>query len=129
MCTGASVGIDTTTVRTWRTDLVAVEPDGSLRLSPASSLVGTLRRDIRRMAAPRLRASSERRDFRVRELERQRQRVEEERNLMAQASQIRRALLHIVPPGQQALAAAVIDLSRACRKRTGSDGALWQGPS
>ena len=30
---------------------------------------------------------------------------------MAQASQIRRALLHIVPPGQQARAAAVIHLS------------------
>ncbi len=36
---------------------------------------------------------------------------------MAQASQIRRALLHIVPPGQQARAAAVIELSRSVSEK------------
>ncbi len=102
--------IDASTVRAWRTDLVAVGPDGSLRLNPASSRVGAFRRDIRRMAATRLRASTESGDFRARQLERERQQIEEERNLMAHARQSRRALLHIVPPGQPARAAAVIDL-------------------
>jgi hypothetical protein len=123
--------IDATTIRAWRTDLVAVDPNGSLRLNPASSQVCTLRRDIRRMAAPRLRASAERRDSRVRLLERERQRLEEERDLMAQASQIRRALLHIVPPGQQARAAVVIDLSRSVSEKReqapGSDVQVFVG--
>jgi hypothetical protein len=114
--------IDATTVRAWRSDLVAVDPDGSLRLNPASSHVDALRRDIRRMAAPRLRASTERKDFKVRLLERERQRVEEERDLMAHARQSRRALLHIVPPGQPARAAAVIDLqSREVQVFVGDD--------
>jgi len=103
--------INATTIGAWRTDLVVVDPDGSLRLNPASSQAATLRRDIRRMAISRLRAATERRNSRVRELERERQRVDEERDLMAQARQVRRALLHIVPSGQQARAAAVIDLS------------------
>ncbi|MBF8300410.1 MAG: plasmid pRiA4b family protein [Acidobacteria bacterium] len=108
--TGYGGRIDATTVRAWRTDLVAADPDGSLRLNATSSSVGAFRRDIRRTAAPRLRAFAESRDFTVRMLERERQRVEEERDLMAHARQTRRALLHIVPPGQPARAAAVIDL-------------------
>jgi len=48
-------------------------------------------------------------------LEQERQRAEEERELMAHARQIRRALLHIVPSGPQARAAAVIDLSSRTR--------------
>ena len=102
--------LDVTTVRAWRTDLVAVDPDGSLRLNPTSSKVGAFRRDIRRIAATRLRANSQSRDTRVRQLEWEQQRIEEERELMAHARQSRRALLHIVPPGQPARAAAVIDL-------------------
>jgi hypothetical protein len=102
--------LDETTVGAWRSDLVAVDPDGSLRLNPASSQLGPCRRDIRRMAAPRLRASADRRELAVWRLERERQRVEEERGLMEQARRSRRALLHVVPPGQPARAAAVVDL-------------------
>jgi len=108
--------IDTTTVRAWRTDLV-VDSDGSLRLNPASSQIGAFRRDIRRMAATWLRASAERRDFKLGLVERERQRAEDERNLMAQASRTRRALLHLVPPGQEARGAAVIDLSRRASEK------------
>jgi len=89
--------IDATTVRAWRTDLVAVGPDGLLRLNPASSQIGAFRRNVRRMAATRLRASAQSRDFRVGQLERERQRIEEQRELMAHARQSRRALLYIVP--------------------------------
>ena len=113
MLTTHGARIDVTTVRAWRTDLVAVDPDGSLHLSPGSSQIGTFRRDVRRMAAPRLRAAAEQRDSRVWLLERQRHQLKKERDLMAQAGQIRRALLHLVPPGQRPLAAAVIDLSRS----------------
>lgn len=114
--------IDATTVRAWRTDLVALDPDGSLRLNPASSQVGAFRREIRRMALTRLRASTQSRDFRALRLVRERQRVEEERALMAHARQTRRALLHIVPLGSQARAGAVIDLrSRDVQVFAGDD--------
>jgi hypothetical protein len=108
--TGHGDRIDATTVRAWRTDLVGVDSDGSLRLNPSSSQIGAFRRDIRRLAAARLRASAESRDFRARWREHDRRQIEEECELMAQASQTRRALVHCVPPGQPPRAAAVIDL-------------------
>jgi hypothetical protein len=114
--------IDGAAVRAWRTDLVAVGPDGLLRLNPVSSQIGAFRRDIRRMAANRLRASAQSRDVRVRWHEQERRRLEEERDLMVHARQTRRALLHMVPPGQPARAAVVIDLhDRAAQVFAGED--------
>jgi hypothetical protein len=117
--------IDETTVSAWRTDLMSVEPGGVLRLNPASPVVGAFRRAIRRMAFARLRAEAESQRFKARWQERSRARAVEERAAMDLARQTRRALLHIVPAGQPARAAVVIDVQRRdARVFLGDDLAL-----
>lgn len=116
-------GIRDDSIRSWRSDLIAIDAAGSLRMNPASAAAPAFRREIRRMARPRLRAAADRAHF-----ETQRRRVEEaqkaeEQRELEDARAARRALVHIVPGGAAARAAALIDAQgRSLRVCAGDDG-------
>jgi len=103
--------IDDRTALAWRTDLVTIDPHGLVHLSPLASHAPAFRRDIRRMAAGRLRASADSRQFSARQSEWTERSDQRERALMASARGARRALVHIVSGGAAPDAAALIDLT------------------
>ena len=102
-------GIDDRAVRLWKSDLVLIGPDGLLHLNAASPHLPALRRDIRRMAAPRLRQQAEAERLRAWRAEHEVVRDEEEQHAVAEARSVRRALVHIVTVDGLPRAAAVID--------------------
>jgi len=117
--------IDERTARARRTDLVTVDPHGLIQLNPASSHAPAFRRDIRRMAAGRLRASADSRVFRARQAEWTQRSDQRERALMASARDARRALVHIVSAGTAPVAAALIDLTtRGVQTFVGDDRSI-----
>jgi Plasmid pRiA4b ORF-3-like protein len=108
---GARAGhIDERAVRLWKSDLVLVDPDGRLRLNRTSLGVPACRRDIRRMAASRLRQQAEDANFRARIAEHETRRAEEARQAMDEARAVRRAVVHVVASEDGVpRAAAVVD--------------------
>jgi hypothetical protein len=107
---GAYAGqIDERAVGLWKSDLVAIEPDGRLRLNRTSLNVPGFRRDIRRMAASRLRQRADHATFRAQQAEHEKRRADEERRAIDEARRIRRAVVHIVAVNSAPRAAAVID--------------------
>jgi hypothetical protein len=106
----------------WRSDLVLVEPGGTLRINPASAAIPALRRDIRRKAFARLRVEAEHARFDADRPAFEQARDATERRDMEQAGATRRALVHIVPGNGRALAVAVIDAqARRLRILTGEE--------
>ena len=102
-------GIDERAVTLWQSDLVAVGPDGMLRLNAASPDLPAFRRDIRRMASARLRQQAEAEQARAWRAEHEVVRADEERRDIDEARRARRALVHIVVVDGLPRAAAVID--------------------
>ncbi len=115
-------GLRHESISSWRSDLVVVEPAGTLRMNPASAAARAFRRDIRRMAGPRLRAAVERASFEAKRPGIDKAREAEERREMEDARATRRALVHIVPGHGLAQAAALIDAqARSVRVFMGED--------
>ncbi len=106
---GARAHLDDGAIGRLKSDLVRITAEGMLRLHPESPDALAFRRDIRRMAAPRLRHQAEHEAFRARRAEHEIRRAEEERRETEEARQVRRALVHIVTVDRVARAAAVID--------------------
>ena len=106
---GAHAHLDERAIGRWKSDLVRVTADGRLRLHAESPDALAFRRDIRRMAGPRLRQQAENEAFRARRAEHEARRAEEKRRETEEARQVRRALVHIVTVDRVARAAAVID--------------------
>lgn len=104
---GAS--IDDRAIRSWKSDLVSIGSDGLLHVNPASIHVPAMRRDIRRMAASRLRQQAETERLRDWRAEHDVVRDEEEQQAVAEARSARRALVHIITVDGLPRAAAVID--------------------
>ena len=89
---------------------MVVDPNGLLCLNRTSPDVPALRRDIRRMAASRLRQQAEDANFRARLAEHEKRRAEEARRAMDEARTVRRAVVHVVGSEDGVpRAAAVID--------------------
>jgi hypothetical protein len=107
---GAYAGqIDERAVRLWKSNLVLADSDGQLRLNRLSADAPALRRDIRRLAASRLRRQAEHAEFRAQQTEHEERRADEERRAVDEARRVRRAVVHIVAVNAAPLAAAVID--------------------
>lgn len=104
--------IDEETVKAWRTGLVRVEDDGSLRLEPSSPDLPAMRCAIRRLALPRLRERRWSAAFRAREAAFESQSAALDRQHMEEALRTRRALLQVVVVDGVPRAAAVIDAAR-----------------
>jgi hypothetical protein len=106
---GARTHLDENAVGRRKSDLIAMSADGMLRLNPDSPDAPAFRRDIRRMAGPRLRQKAVNEEFRARLADHDSRRAEEERRHVEEARRVRRALVHVVIVDDVPRAAAVID--------------------
>ncbi|HOC17939.1 MAG TPA: plasmid pRiA4b ORF-3 family protein [Vicinamibacterales bacterium] len=104
--------LDERAVKAWRTNLVRVEDDGSLRLERSSPDLPGMRRDIRRLAVSTLRERAWSAGFQSKEAELDIEREARDRRDMEEARRTRRAFLHVVVLDRIARAAAVIDVAR-----------------
>ena len=93
---GPSAGLDEKTAKAWRGRLVRLTDDGALLLDASSPDLGATRRDVRRLARPRLREGAWAAGHHAKQAELAAQRAARERQHMDEARRTRRALLHVV---------------------------------
>jgi hypothetical protein len=109
---GEPARLDETAIKAWRSGPVRLDDDGSLRLDASSPDTRAMRRDIRRLALPKLRERAWSAGFHATQAELEAQHAARDRQYMDEARRARRVLLHVVVLDGVPRAAAVIDAAR-----------------